>query len=141
MAIQRRINVDHHAVFPAGAFLKGMVEPVADFNAAQREDGSRPQQTDRETGQLVWQAVVIDADEEASKRDTAVTVKFIADQRPVPPENKSGLPWVPVEFVGLSALPYIDANGTRPRIAWSFRAEGMTAPSGAATRQAPKDAA
>lgn len=142
MAIARRISVQHTAVFPAGAFLKGMVEPVTDFNAPQREDGSRPQQLDKETGQPVWQAIVIDADEEASKRDTAVTVKFVADHRPVPPENKSGLPWIPVEFVGLSALPYIDANGARPRIAWSFRAEGMTAP-GVAVQSRPgsKDAA
>lgn len=132
MAIQRRITVEHGSVFPAGAFVKGAVEPVSDFDAPKREDGSRPQQVDKETGLLVWQAVVIDADEEASKKDTAVTVKFLAPHRPVPPENKSPFPWTPVEFVGLSALPYVDDSGNRPRIAWSFRAEGMTAPSNAA---------
>lgn len=131
MAIQRRVQVEHASVFPAGAFLKGAVEPVFDFNAPQREDGTRPQQTDRETGQLVWQVIVIDADEDASKKDTAVTVKFVAPHRPVPPENKSPLPWTPVEFVGLTALPYIDASGPKPRVAWSFRADGMTAPGGA----------
>lgn len=142
MTMQRRVKVAHGDVFPAGAFLKGAVEPVADFNAARREDGSRPQQVDKDTGLLLWQAVVLDADEEATKKDTALTVKFAAKQQPVPPSNKSGMPWTPVEFVGLTALPYVDDNGNRPRLAWSFRAEGMVAPgeSGAA-RPVAKDAA
>ena len=70
MAMQRRIKVAHGDVFPAGAFLKGAVEPVADFNASPREDGSRPQQVDKDTGLLMWQATVLDADEEASRKDT-----------------------------------------------------------------------
>lgn len=128
MAMQRRIRVAHGDVFPAGAFLKGGVEPVADFNASAREDGSRPQQVDKDTGMLLWQATVLDADEEASRKETAVSVKFAAKQQPVPPENKSGFPWTPVEFVGLTALAWIDDNGPRARLAWSFRAEGMVAP-------------
>lgn len=132
MAMQRRIKIEHSDMFPVGAFLKGSVEPVMDFNAEKRADGSRPQQTDQETGLLVWQALVLDADEAANKKDTAVTVKFLAKVQPVPPENKSGMPWTPVEFVGLTALPYIDDNGSRPRLAWSFRAEEMAAPGQAA---------
>ena len=57
-----------------------------------------------------------------------MSVKFAAKQQPVPPENKSGMPWTPVEFVGLTALAWIDDNGPRARLAWSFRAEGMVAP-------------
>ncbi|NHA69919.1 plasmid replication, integration and excision activator [Phycicoccus sp. CMS6Z-2] len=129
MAMQRRMKVAHGDVFPAGAFLKGVVEPVSDFNASPREDGSRPQQVDKDTGLLLWQATVLDADEEASRKETAVSVKFAAKQQPVPPENKSGMPWTPVEFVGLTALAWIDDSGPRPRLAWSFRAEGMVAPS------------
>jgi len=128
MAMQRRIKVAHGDVFPAGAFLKGAVEPVADFNASPREDGSRPQQVDKDTGLLLWQATVLDADEEASRKETAVSVKFAAKQQPVPPENKSGMPWTPVEFVGLTALGWIDDSGPCPRLSWSFRAEGMVAP-------------
>lgn len=128
MAVQRRIKVDHEDVFPAGAFLKGQVEPVQDFNAPKREDGTRPQQADKETGMLVWQATILDADEEAGKRETALTVKFLAKVRPVPPENKTPFPWTPVEFVGLSVLPYVDDSGSRPRVAFSFRAEEMVAP-------------
>ena len=132
MTMPRRIQVQHGQVFPAGAFLKGEVEPVLDFGAEKRPDGSRPQAVDKESGVLLWQVTVLDADEEAGKRDTAVTVKIVAPQQPVPPSNKSGFPWTPVEFVGLSALPYVDDNGARPRLAWSFRAEGMTAPGGGA---------
>jgi hypothetical protein len=139
MAMQKRFKVAHGDVFPAGAFLKngmnGPVEPVFDFDAPKREDGSRPQQVDKETGLLVWQAVVLDADEEAGKRETAVTVKFLGKVRPVPPENKTQFPWTPVEFTGLTALAWIDDNGLRPRIAWSFRAEGMVEPG---SKGAPK---
>lgn len=133
--MQRRIQVRHVDVFPAGAFMKGAVEPVDDFDAAPRKDGSRPQQVDRDTGLLLWQATVIDADVEASKRDTAVSVKFAARVRPVPPENTSGGPWTPVVFTGLTALAWIDDSGMRPRIAWSYRAEGIEAPGG--TGRAP----
>lgn len=128
MAIKKRIQLQHADVFPAGAFLKGDVQPVADFNAEPRSDGTRPQSADKGTGLLIWQATVIDADEEAGKRDTAVTVKFLAKVQPVPPENKSGMPWTPVEFTGLTALAWIDDGGPRPRIAWSYRAEGMVEP-------------
>lgn len=132
MALQKRMKVTHEDAFPAGAFLKngenGPVEPVLDFNVDRRPDGSRPQQIDQETGLLVWQATVIDADESAGKKDTAITVKFLAKHQPVPPENKTPFPWTPVEFVGLTALAWIDDNGLRPRIAWSFRAEDMVAP-------------
>ncbi len=128
MAMQRRLAVDSGDVFPAGAFLKGRVEPVADFQAAKREDGSRPQQVDKDTGLLLWQVMVLDADEGAGRKDTAVVVKIAASVQPVPPENKSGLPWTPVEFVGLTATPYVDESGPRPRLAWSLRAQGLVAP-------------
>ncbi|GAB3055115.1 hypothetical protein GCM10027053_14910 [Intrasporangium mesophilum] len=133
MAMQKRFRVGFGDVFPHGAFLKqgpnGPVEPVLDFNADKRPDGSRPQQVDAESGLLVWQVVVLDADEQAGKRETAVTVKLLAKVQPVPPENKTPFPWTPVEFVGLTALPYVEETSMgRGRIAWSFRAESMIAP-------------
>lgn len=128
MAIQRRFKVEHSAVFPNGAWLKGMVEPVLDFNAEKRPDGSRPQMIDKDTGLLVWQAVVLDADETVGKKDTAITVKFLGEVRPVPPENKTSFPWTPIEFVGLEATPWVDDSGTRPRLSWSFRADDMIEP-------------
>ena len=43
MTVQRKILVAMEAVFPAGAFLVGPVEPVWNFDkAVQRPDGSRP---------------------------------------------------------------------------------------------------
>jgi hypothetical protein len=83
---------------------------------------------DKETGLPVWQVTVLDADEEAGKKDTALSVKFVAKVQPVPPENTTSFPWTPVEFKGLTALAWIDDNGPRPRIAWSYRAEEMVAP-------------
>ena len=57
MTVQRKILVAMEAVFPAGAFLVGPVEPVWNFDkAVQRPDGSRPQQLDKETGLPIWQA-------------------------------------------------------------------------------------
>lgn len=128
MAIQRRFGVNHRDVFPAGAYLVGPVEAVTDFQAPARPDGSRPQKSDPETGLLLWQVQVLDADEEAGKRDNTVNMKFLAAHQPVPPEPQSGFPFTLVQFVGLTALPYVDDSGSRPRIAWSFRAEGMQAP-------------
>ena len=143
MAMKQRFEIEHSVAFPKGAFLRGEVEPVADFNAAQRPDGTRPQQHDKETGLPLWQCVVIDGDEDAGRKEIGVTVKFAAKYQPVPPENKSGFPWTPVEFVGLTALPYVDDNGMRPRIAWSFRATELVAPGQArdAAKASPKAAA
>lgn len=132
MAVQQRIPMKHEDVFPSGAFLKGGVEPVMDFEKSKLAD-KQVQAVDLNkrgegTGLPMWQVVVLDADEEARKKDTALTVKFAAKVQPVPPENKSGFPWTPVEFVGLVGSPYVDPNGPKPRLAWSFRAEGMVAP-------------
>lgn len=143
MAMQRRFAVEHSMVFPAGAQMKGSVEPVSDFNAPAREDGSRPQQIDKDTGLPLWQVVVSDMDEDASKKDTGVTVKIAAQHQPVPPAATDvkvpGLGTVQVRFVeffGLTALPYIDDNGPRPRITWSFKAVGVCAPGKAAEAEA-----
>jgi hypothetical protein len=60
-------------------------------------------------------------------------VKIAARVQPVPPEALPGLPFRPVVFEGLTALPYIDDAGKFSRIVWSFKADAMTAPSKAAT--------
>ena len=76
MALVRRMSLTHSQVFPRASFALGVAEPVADFEAPKREDGTRPQARDK----------------------------------------------------GLTGTPYIDDNGNRPRLAWSFRATGITAP-------------
>ncbi|RXR25899.1 plasmid replication, integration and excision activator [Oerskovia turbata] len=141
VAIAKRFPVAHGLVFPNGAFLHGLVEPVADFQAEKRQDGSRPQQRDKESGLPMWQCTVIDADADAGRREIGVSVKFAAEVQPVPPKNTSPLPWTPVEFVGLTALPYVDDAGSRPRIAWSFRAQGFVTPGQAGKPSDSKDAA
>ena len=135
MAMKQRFAVQHDDVFAQGAFLKGGVEPVLDFQAGKRADGSMPQQLDKETGLPVWQVVILDADDTAGKKDTAITVKFLAKHQPVPPANDTPFPWTPVEFVGLTALPYVEYTGgknkenqDRTRITWSYRAESMVKP-------------
>jgi hypothetical protein len=59
-----------------------------------------------------------------------VRVKLLASVLPVPPEAMDGAPFRPVEFEGLTATPYVATTATgRARLAWSFRATGMRAPS------------
>jgi hypothetical protein len=125
MAISRRFSIQHETAFPKGAFLRGEVEPVADFQAEQLPDGSRPQQRDKESGLPLWQCTVIDMDEDAGRKDIGVSVKFVASKMPEVPKNNTPFPWTPVRFEGLTALPYVDDSGNRARIAWSFRAERM----------------
>ncbi|MFC7598021.1 plasmid replication, integration and excision activator [Terrabacter sp. GCM10028922] len=150
MAMQKRFRVGHGDVFPKGAFIKGEVEKVIDFDKSTQEN--RVQAVDLNkagegTGLPLWQVIVLDADEEAGKKDTAVTVKIAAKHQPVPPENKTPFPWTMVEFVGLTALPYVEYTGSkdkdghdRTRIVWSFRAEGMVAPGQSASQSAGSSA-
>ncbi len=128
MAVSRRMEVVFGSVFPNGAYLVGDVEPVQDFNQEKRADGTRPQQTDPDTGELIWTVPVLDADPEARKNERTINVKISARQQPVPPANTGDLPFVPVEFEGLTVTPWIDDNGVRPKLAWSYRAKGMAAP-------------
>jgi len=79
---------------------------------------------------------VLDADPEAGKKSKTVTVKIAARVQPVPPEALPGLPFRPVVFQGLTALPYIDDAGKFSRIVWSFKAEAMSAPSKSAATTA-----
>ena len=128
MALARRIALSFEDVFPAGAYVVGDVEEVADFDAPKREDGSRPQARDKDTGLRVWSVPVLDADPEAGKKDKTINVKVLADVHPVMPDNPTAFPFTPVEFEGLTATAYVDDNGARPRLAWSFRATGLVAP-------------
>lgn len=135
MAIQRRMNLTQAQVFPAGAFIVGEVEPVRDYDLAPGPDGFRPQKVDKEHGLPIWTVPVLDADPEAGKNDKTVNVKILAKHQPVPPANDTGLPFIPVEFTELVAVPWIDDSGNRPKLMWSLSALGMDAP-GAARKPA-----
>jgi hypothetical protein len=126
MSMPKWLQITHDRVFPYGAFLVSEVTPMIDFDKSSGEN--RVQATDRETGSPMWQVEVLDGDPAAPKRSRTVTVKFAAQKQPTAPTNTSGTPFTPVVFEGLMALPYIERSGDFSRIAWSFRASGMTAP-------------
>ncbi len=131
MAIQGALPVEFGTVFPHGAFALG-VEAVTNFET------KRPE-VDRETGLPLWAVEVIDADPNARGRAKSVKVKVAAEVCPVLPDEVAGLPFRPVEFEGMTVMPYVDDSGRRPRVAYSLRARGIKAP-GAGGRRAAKDA-
>jgi hypothetical protein len=126
MAIKGAIPMTHGDVFPFGCFGVGEVQAMRDFDRSTKDQAV--QAVDRDTGLLVWTVDVVDADPEA--RERTVRVKLVAPVLPVPPEAMAGAPFRPVEFEGLTATPYVTTTATgRSRLAWSFRATGMRAPS------------
>lgn len=144
MAMQKRIRVQHDDVFPAGAAVKGVAEPVWDFDRSTKDNRVQAVDVNKNgegSGDLMWQVVVIDFDAEAGKKDTTVTVKIAAKVQPVPPKNDTPFPLIPVEFVGMVATPYVEESNGRSRIAWSYRAEGMVAPGQSRKAAADKGAA
>jgi hypothetical protein len=137
MALQGAIPVDFGTVFPDGAYAAGVFEAVRDFD---RSQGDRfVQQQDKGTGLPLWTVDVIDADPKA--RDRTVKVKVMAEYQPTLPPIPAGSPFAPVEFTGLMVTAYVkEATG---RLAYSFKATGVRAPSRGLGRPAAesKDAA
>jgi hypothetical protein len=87
----------------------------------------------------VWTVDVIDADPQARAR--TVKVKVAAEYQPTLPPASAGSPFTAVEFTGLTVTPYVNQAG---RLAYSFKATGVRAPSrGTTVRPAAenKDAA
>jgi hypothetical protein len=147
MALQGPFRVEFGSVFPSGAYAAGGFEMVKDF---ERSKGDLViQQADKITGLPLWVIEVIDADPEARQR--TIKIKVAAQYQPVLPDAPAGSPFVPVEFEGLQATPWVDASrcqadgkGTcKARLAYSLKATGVRAPSRGITRPAPehKDAA
>ena len=122
MAVQGPIPVEFAHVFPHGAFAAGPFEPVRDFDASK---GDRfVQAKDKHTGQPLWAVEVIDADPAA--RDKTVKIKVAAPAQPALPAPPPGMPFVPVEFTGLTVTPYVNQAG---RLAYSLKAAGVRVPS------------
>jgi hypothetical protein len=108
-------------VFTHGAFAAGGFEPMRDFDAS---SGDRfVQAKDKQSGLPVWVIEVIDADPAA--RDKTAKVKVAAPAQPVLPAATAGMPFVPVEFEGLTVTPYVNQAG---RLAYSLRAAAVRAP-------------
>ena len=121
MALGRHIPISNELVFPAGAYAVGAVEQVVDFEASTREQ--KVQAHDRDSGLPLWAISVFDADPEA--RTKVVRVKIAARTPPVLPQAPAGSPFPAVAFEGLTATGYVDTSGSRPRLAWSFRATAV----------------
>src|SRR3954447_6329559 len=127
MAISRRFPIPFELAFPLGAYLVSEVAPVVDFEKSTRE--RKVQQVDSETGKLLWQVDVLDADPEAKRSSKTVSVKIPANVQPVPPGNDGLSPFTPVVFEGLTALPWIEqVSEEYSKISWSFKAEDLAAP-------------
>ncbi|GLW10316.1 hypothetical protein Misp01_54440 [Microtetraspora sp. NBRC 13810] len=123
MAIQGPIPVTFGQVFPHGCFAVGDVEPVKDFEAS--TNGRFVQARDKQTGELVWQIPVMDADPTLKAAQKTVSVKLLGAVQPVPPAPVAGVPFVPVEFDGLTITPYVNGAG---RLAYSIKARQILAP-------------
>jgi hypothetical protein len=120
MAVQGPIPVEFGTVFPRGAFAAGAFEPVRDFEAS--KGGRFVQSKDKQSGLPLWVVDVIDGDPLA--RDKTARVKVAASDQPVLPAPAAGLPFVPVEFAGLTVTPYVNQSG---RLAYSLKATGVRA--------------
>jgi hypothetical protein len=83
MALQGPIPVSFDMVFPHGCYLVGEVEAVKDFDAS--TNGRFVQARDKQSGELVWQIAVMDADPQVKPAQKTVAVKIIAPVQPVPP--------------------------------------------------------
>jgi hypothetical protein len=123
VALQGPIPIDFGLVFPAGVYAAGGFEPVRDFDAS--SNGRFVQSKDKASGLPLWQVEVIDADQEARTR--TVKVKVAAQVQPVLPNGPAGVPFVPVEFTGLTVTPYVNQAG---RLGYSLRASGVRSPGG-----------
>ncbi len=124
MALQGPIPVTFDMVFPHGCYVVGEVEPVKDFDAS--TNGRFVQARDKQTGELVWQVAVMDADPTLKPAQKTVAVKVLSPVQPVPPAPMPGLPFTPVEFDGVSVTPYVNSNSNR--LAYSIRVREMRAP-------------
>ena len=122
-------TVEMAQVFAGGvAYAMGGVEPEKDWERS--TPAKFVQKTDPSTGLRVWSVVVADP-ASASQRK----IKILCDDEPVIPEPSTGLPFVPVEFVGLALRPWLDDRGCRQRegrrcgcrIEMSVRARGVRA--------------
>jgi hypothetical protein len=108
-------------MFPDGVYAAGIFEPVRDFEGS--SNGRFVQSKDKATGLPLWQVEVIDADQQARTR--TVKVKIAAQAQPMLPVPAAGVPFVAVEFTGLTVTPYVNQAG---RLGYSLKATGVRSP-------------
>ena len=125
MALQGPIPVEFGLVFPDGVYAAGGFEPVRDFDASSQRP-VRPVE-----GQGKRAAAVAGGGHRRRRhaRTRTVKVKVAAQVQPVLPNGPAGVPFVPVEFTGLTVTPYVTQAG---KLGYSLKATGvrLTGPSG-----------
>ncbi len=134
MAVQGPIPITFEQVFPHGCYLVGQAEQVKDFDAS--TNGRTVYAKDKTTGEPVWQVPVMDGDPTVKAAQKTVAVKILSSTEPVAPPATPGLPIIPVEFVGMTVTPYVNASG---RLAYSIRSTGMRPPRGRQPQPAGKE--
>jgi hypothetical protein len=117
-------------VFPSGVYAAGGFEPVRDFDAS--TNGRFVQSKDKTSGLPLWQVEVIDGD--ATARQRTVKVKVAAQVQPVLPNPPAGVPFVPVEFAGLTVTAYVNQAG---KLGYSLKATGVRVPGRPSGRPGP----
>jgi hypothetical protein len=140
-----KVPVPWEYIAPHGALCLG-VEPAIDFDKRGQADD---QLRDKDTGERVWLARLLDLDPEAGKfgGSKEFKVRVGAPVQPVPPAP--AIPGYPpaVEFTGVTITPYVDSqrckapeqgrtHRCKARLAWSIRATGMTEPKPAGKAEA-----
>ena len=139
MALRGPIEVPFERAFPKGAFTTAdEVKPLYGF-----EEGLKGQQETDEQGRLMWTLTITDADKDVDGQAQAVKVKIASKYAPELPPQYPGLELRPLVLEGLTATPYIgEGFKGRPKLAYSFRATGISAPkpvaNGGSGNEAPK---
>ena len=125
---------DEFAVEMAQMFTGGVAYAMGVPEAEKDWDRSSPtnfvQKIDQGTGLKVWTQVVADPGAAVQRR-----IKILCDDEPVLPEPTAGMPFVAVEFVGMTARPWMNDRGCKPgqgrrcgcRVELSIRARGVRA--------------
>ena len=126
-----RVPTPFEFVFPHGAICLG-VEAATDF---ERRGQADEQARDKETGERLWVATVIDYDPEAVRfgRSAETRVRIAAPHPPVlPPAQYPGMPPM-VEFTDVTLTPYLDSRRCKAtgrcgcRQSYSIKAAGLLA--------------
>jgi hypothetical protein len=132
-----RFPVPNDYVLRYGALFLS-VDKAIDWDRVRDEDNQKR----NEHGIREWVITGMDQDPDAARfgRSPQIKVTVASEYQPVPPDGielPGGVVVRPVEFIGLTATPYVDTNackGTnkphkcRARLAWSLRAEAMVTP-------------